>query len=471
MVTDAGQPLPTALRLVRTHWLFLLVILAGLGVRGVAWLGITPAWWFFGDSLEYVFGSFHLQAGDWRPSGYSLLFLEPMRVVLHSLAAVTAVQHLMGLATGALVYAAALRLGARHWLAVAASIPVLFDGYLIASEQMLVSEPLFNLLVAAAAAALLWQPAQPAVRMAGAAGFLLGLATVTRAIGLPLLVVALAFLAWRRSRPVLYAALVAAFLIPVGPYVARVYTMYHRVNLTVSTGIFLYGRVTQYVDCPRFDAGHPDLAALCPKEPPGGRNELFYVFDQASPISLAAPEKAPANDLAGRFAVAAIKDQPGAYLEVVWRDLQSEFGTGPEGDVSAVRFKVDEQMKPEATQLGSAYQRSDPGPYYRPPLVRAMATYQDLVWLPGLACLAVLLLAAAAFILGRGPRARMLRSAILLSAGSAFVMLVAPAFTVAPDPRYRLPALSMLGLAAVAALTLLMSRGTQPAEITDSPPM
>ena len=100
-----------------------------------------------------------------RPAGYAvfLKILEP----LHSYAAVTILQHLMGLAVGVMVYALARhRFGVRPWIAALAAVPVLYDGFQIQLEHLIVSDVLFEFLLVLATTLLLWdaRPAGSAAR-------------------------------------------------------------------------------------------------------------------------------------------------------------------------------------------------------------------------------------------------------------------------------------------------------------------
>ena len=84
-------------------------MLAGAAaLRAVVMLGSPPAMWF-NDSYSYVSSALARSASTARPGGYPifLIFLEPF----HSFALVAAVQHLMGLAVGAAIYALLRRRG------------------------------------------------------------------------------------------------------------------------------------------------------------------------------------------------------------------------------------------------------------------------------------------------------------------------------------------------------------------------
>ena len=91
------------------------------------------------------------------------------------------VQHLMGLATGVLVYVVLRRWSVSDRVALLASLPVLFDAMELVVEHSVLSDVLFDLLVVGAVAVLAWDR-QPGVRHAGLAGLLLGLAVCVRVV-------------------------------------------------------------------------------------------------------------------------------------------------------------------------------------------------------------------------------------------------------------------------------------------------
>ena len=68
----------------------------------------------------------------------------------HSYALVTVLQHLMGLLVAVMIYALARhRFGAPAWLAALATLPVLYDGFEIQLEHLILSDTLFLFLAIA----------------------------------------------------------------------------------------------------------------------------------------------------------------------------------------------------------------------------------------------------------------------------------------------------------------------------------
>ena len=146
------------------HRLFIIVAIPAVLLRVDAELGYRWQAWF-NDSFEYVQNTVHFNLDPTRASGYSIFLkiLQPF----HSYAVVTILQHLMGLAVAVMVYALARhRYRAPAWLATLAVVPVLYDGFEIQLEHLILSDiPLLFLLVLATTM-LLWNPAGPSLRSA-----------------------------------------------------------------------------------------------------------------------------------------------------------------------------------------------------------------------------------------------------------------------------------------------------------------
>jgi hypothetical protein len=137
-------------RAVRRHWLFVLVLTAGLALRVLAQAAYRPALLYI-DSVKYLEGSVTT-----APQGYQALLrlLEPAG----GLALVAAVQHAFGLAMAVALYAVLLRRGAPRPVATLAAAPVLLDAYQLQLEQTIMPDVLFETMIAAGVVVLLWRP-------------------------------------------------------------------------------------------------------------------------------------------------------------------------------------------------------------------------------------------------------------------------------------------------------------------------
>src|SRR4051794_28461007 len=134
---------------VRANRLFAAALAVATVLRLVVMVAYPPALEFYGDSPSYLAASRHPFTLDiWHPFGYPLLLwlLSPLR----SVAVVTVLQHLAGLAAAFLVYrlVRSLRVGALGGTLAAA--PLLFDAYQLDVEQFLLSDTAFTLLVVVA---------------------------------------------------------------------------------------------------------------------------------------------------------------------------------------------------------------------------------------------------------------------------------------------------------------------------------
>lgn len=199
----------------RRHALLLLLVLVGAALRLAAISGFRPAL-LAEESARWLGTSTSLRPGSDALDGYPLVLLAPLARLTDSLLAVAVVQHLLGLATGILVYAVLRRWAVWRWLAALAAVPALLDGYVVTGEHLVVPDTLFVFALTAAIAVLGWQ-ARPGIARAVVGGLLLGLATTVRLPAELTVAVAVGFLLLVAGRQRLAAALAAlvGFAVPV----------------------------------------------------------------------------------------------------------------------------------------------------------------------------------------------------------------------------------------------------------------
>ncbi|MFB4288314.1 hypothetical protein ACBI99_11790 [Nonomuraea sp. ATR24] len=437
----------------RRHRWFLGVLAAGALLRVVTMLGFRPALWF-PDSYTYIVTVFHPRPDLVRPAGYSMFvkLLEPF----HSFGAVVAVQHLLGLATGALVYWAAAR-RVRRWAAVLASAPVLLDAYQVELEHLLVSDTLFMFLVVLAVVlALADRPKVVTI------GLLLAAATLTRTVGLPLIALLAGwFLLRRQVRPAV--VMLAAALVPVVAYGAWFYATYQRVGIVGANGVFLYARTMSFADCERMDPP-PDLRVLCDPRPPEQRPpSQEYIWAKDAPlVKLPGITFTRETDaLAGRFALLAVRSQPLDYAGSVLSELGRSFVWGrpvyPDQEIYGYyQFPSVSPPQPgryparHGAELARRYERGEIGTRVAEPYAGWMRAYQDVARLPGTALLVILLVppAVAARRRWSGTRAATRPAPWLAPWAAAVVLLVTPPAVAEFDYRYVLPVVPLACLAA-----------------------
>ncbi|GAA1260974.1 hypothetical protein GCM10009677_10460 [Sphaerisporangium rubeum] len=453
----------------REHWVVVLLLVAGVGLRVVAELGYRPALWFWADSFAYVNAGVDPQPLESRPSGYSLFLwgLWPLR----SFMVVTVVQHLLGVAMGVLVYAVVRRRGrVPGWGAALAAAPVLLDVHMVQLEHLVMADLLFTFLVTAGVAAVLWWR-RPPVWTAALAGGLLAAATLTRTVGLAVLVVVLVYMVLCRAgwRAVVAAGLVAA--VGVGGYAVWFRSVHGSYGLGQSN-VWLWARTMSFADCAKM----PDLGeerVLCPTVPPDQRlTPPRYIWAEESPLA-AVKKDADRERLSGRFAKEAILAQPFDFLrtgvgDALWAFEWTRRVYPAKGPQSAYVFPAaidpfDDKTASggmSAAELTAVYQGVRADTAVVEPYAGWLRAYQTQGYVRG-PLLAVILLVG---LVGVVARWRRLGAPVLLPWTAAVVLLVLPPMIAAFDHRYVVPVLPVACLAAGLAFGW---RGTQePGNVT-----
>ncbi|HEX2314230.1 MAG TPA: hypothetical protein VHJ17_10865, partial [Thermomonospora sp.] len=459
-------------RLLLAHGLFLLALAGAATIRWIATLGYPTVLWF-GDSGTYLESAVRFEPSDLRPSGYSvfLWLLEPARSFLW----VVGVQHVLGLAIGVMVYALVWRAARtawprRRWLpglvATPVTLPVLYDAYQIQLEHLLMADLLFAFLLTAAVTVVLWRR-----RMrwwTGAlAGLLMSCAALTRSVGLPLLLVLVVCMLVRRAGWRATVAAVVTCAIPILGYMSWFSSVHGEFALSKSDQIWLYGRTVDFADCARIRP-RPEVAILCrenvPRDPqvapayaamwqPGsGFNRL--------PGGIRDPR---ANELAGEFAWAAIREQPGDYVGVVFRDTFRAFAWEREPyptpwTAAKYRFREGASLHEDDAVWAYAYGRDTARARVVEPHAAWIRDYQDRVYVRGTVLGGFLLVGLGGLLV----RVRRLGGRALLPWSVSLALLVVPAATADYDDRYVLPAIPFAVLAAATALIPERRRAAAP---------
>lgn len=465
-------PLTRIWVVVRTHWLFAGALLVATALRVLVVIAYRPAFFFTGDSVVYLNNSTHLFPQEARP----LLYAVFLRTVLtgHSLLLVPVLQHVMGLACAVITYVLLQRLEVRRGWAVIATVFVLFDPLQLVMEHNILSDCLFQLLVVATLALLMWNR-RPPVWVCALAGVGVAAATLTRNIGLVLIVPVFLYVLLRRFGWVRIVTVLLAFGLPLLAYAGWFDSLYGHFSLQNYGGKFLYGRVAPFAECHGLALSKVERS-LCP--PPGPRSQwpTWYVFGPPSPFLKEPLASDPAtNQIAMGFAQKVILNQPTRYAAAVGRDFGAWFNpvrtTGPDADPVSIdfQFRLSTLTAYASPLITNWIKEADNSPGARAvvvrPVARVLHDWQRDFYFPGpLFALSIVL--GCAGLAGRQRRARRnVGPEGLTYALTATLLLLGPVATVVFDYRFLVPALPLLGTSAVLGLSSLSSRVRTPAGV------
>jgi hypothetical protein len=233
--------------LARQHWLFTVLLTAGLVLRVLTQIAYRPALLYI-DSTKYLLNAY---PGD-DPPGYQLA-LKPV-LALGSLDLIALIQHLLGLGMAVAIYLLLLRRGVPRWLAALATAPVLLDAYQLQIEQNVMPDVMFEALIVTGVVALLWR-ATPSPWLIAVAGLALGTSATARQIGEIFILPALGYLliVTKGWRPRLKQAglLCLAFVLPILAASYRNYAdpQLHSFSLAPYSSGSIYGRMAESANC------------------------------------------------------------------------------------------------------------------------------------------------------------------------------------------------------------------------------
>jgi len=470
--------------LLRRHWLISLLLLAGVVLRVLTSMAYHPALMYV-DTLKYLYKEW--PGAD--PLGYKVL----LKVMLSftDLGAVAVFQHLLGLAMAVTIYAVLIRRGAPRWLAAVAAAPVLLDAYQLQMEQMIMPDVLFEVMIVAGLAVLLWRPVVT-MRLAIAAGLILGASTTVRQIGEFLVLPAVVFLifsadgGWRRilGRS---AVLVVAFIVPIFVYMSASLYINGHFWLASSADQNL-GRVAISADCATLKLPSYDRQ-MCPSPKVQANGADWLEHSKNSPLHApVVPSGLTKAKMLAKFESAVEHQQPLRVLGSFLRDTVRLFAgsrTAIRGitPISRWQFQTTYPTYPPEISLGPGnkiivgIQRAPYQPFHerllRPsyggpaqvdePIASFLRSYQlKGGYTPGpLLALATLLAAIGTlFVLRRRQRGtpqRELATACLLFFATAAVILLISDFTEF-SWRYQLPALVTLPPAGALGVSVLVAQ-------------
>jgi Dolichyl-phosphate-mannose-protein mannosyltransferase len=304
-------------------------------------IGYPTALVGFSDSgLYLVAAGFDIFADPQRPAGYPF-FLRLVHHLSNNMLFTVGVQHLLGIATGLLLYKAVRRTGAPPWLGLLPAAIVFFGGTGLFLEHSIMSDSLFVFLQSVSVYGTVCALYDRRLRWSLLVGISLGLAFWDRAIVISsIILVPIVLLCAapgdirRRLLSAVTVVVVAIGLIAM--YVGSQYYFTGYLGYERQSAWNLYGRVATFVNCSTFKPPS-GTAFLCPTEPVGHRQPEVYYQDGATapaPARLGTPASAPlyANALLQEFSISAIEHEPVAYAEsILWGLGRYVFPRGGEG--------------------------------------------------------------------------------------------------------------------------------------------
>ena len=424
-----------------------------------------PSWLQSLDSIRFarvvpaqIFGDY------WMPAVYAI-FVKGIQEVAPTLWVTIAVQHLIGLSVGVILYLAMRLLGAKPWLACVPAAAAFLVGDQIWIEHQIMSEPFVTALIAGGLACTLrGLVPQTALRWLAAGSVLLILAGLSRNIALttlPIAVLCVAF--WvrgpLRARATALATVIVPALVVLGLYVAAFEISGGQyLGLADMRGWNLYARTAPFADCDEFTPP-PGTQVLCESTPSAERlGSLGYQWDTESvgrrEFELG-PETSP---IVGEFGQQALLHQPLDYLEIVATDAARYLdpSIGPDRYLSGQPASVQSfGLIDPATRafveeyLSRVYDGTDVHVHGR----EALATYQDMTR-PGWLLAPLLIFALLGMAIARGP----VRLAIFLFGLTALALYLVPVFVLSYEFRYGLPPQPFLVAAGTLGIAALLSR-------------
>jgi hypothetical protein len=318
---DAVGRYALASGILRRHWLAAALLTAGLVLRVLAQFAYRPAL-FYIDSVKYLYDA----AGN-DPEGYKA----PLRAIaaVSNLDVVVAVQHLLGLAIGVVIYVVLLRRGVSRWLAALAIAPILLDAYQLQDEQAIMPGTWFEALIVAGIAILLWKPGV-SWRRVMLAGLVIGTSATVAQVGEALIPAAAIFVLaagggrWRQAVGKA-AVLCAACAVPILAYCTGSYLLTGSFFLSHSGVTSFYGRTAAAADCATIKLP-PGERALCPTPAQQARGNDWLEFGTFAPVQRHyydnhALSSGEVNSLVTNFSDSVVRQQPLRVLHAYLHDV------------------------------------------------------------------------------------------------------------------------------------------------------
>ena len=430
-----------------------------------------PALFGWPDAASYIevsqgaggapLGNAELFGNPLRPAGYPL-FLRVLHGIAPSLLFVVVLQHLLGLASAALLYLTVARTGVPRPLGLVPAAVVALGGDIMFVEHAPISEALFIFLVASGLYAAVRSQEGEHLRWPAICGLTFALAASVRVVAVPLLVVVGLWLlvgtrlALRRRLTVLAVGAAAALGL-LGTYYAIQERAVGRTGLSPNGIWNVYGRVAPFADCSKFTPP-PGTEPLCETTPRSQRPFThLYTFNwYYSPgvRIFGNPHTASVEqtDQVAAFTWAVIVGQPLDYAEEVGAGLLRYvapesfrgYGGGPSYHDLVNKVLFHRRFQREGLVVARRHYADAGGFSADHRLIEVLRTYESATRIQGPLFVLIALLSVIAPFLTRGHA----RGAALLFALAGWTLLVTPVATVEFSARTGLPGFGPLCAAA-----------------------
>jgi hypothetical protein len=261
---------------VAQNWIAAAVLAAGAALRGVVLFAYQPFFWV-PTSAGYLAAADSVSPSEAHPWGYSAFLWLTGHGLSHR--DVVVAQHGLLLVLAGVLYAFLVHRGVARWLSALAIVPLSLSPLLVNIEHHLLPEPLFLVLVVSALLVLVWPRGLPAVGACAAAGLLAATAGFSQLFGLVMIVPMVVYLVCRRAGVLRLGALLIAFAIPLGGYLAWMHQAHGVYAFTTWRGKHLYARVAPFAQCERLGTLTAQQRLLCDDTPvaerPGPESYLW----------------------------------------------------------------------------------------------------------------------------------------------------------------------------------------------------
>lgn len=448
------------------------LVVVGLVLRGWYWLVYQPAALNLYDTSVYVsMAAGELFSDPSRPAGYPLL-LRGLHLLSERIELVIAFQHLIGIATGLLLYATVRRIGAPWWAGVAAAAAVLLSLDQVFLEQALMPETAFTFALVASAygvARALDEPSLFVGRVTtraawiALAGATLGLSAWLRPVTAPLIPFFALWLLYAIPggwRPRLGAAAVGSAFAVIGVlgYFTISATHTDHFGFSKATGWALYSRVAPIADCGEFEppAG---TRRLCEATPPSERfGPDFYGWQEGSPARMLFGGPPVGDERLRAFAQATVLNQPLEYAKDVVRDFARYFVELSAPHFSGVGYELVEVDR-RAPGVEEDMLESINAYYVDRSIqieggVETLGSVQDVLRVRNTLLLLSLGFALVGIVLARGRG----RAGLILLTGISLLAMLVPVVTAIYSARYAIPVTGLLVGAGATGLGLTLQR-------------